>query len=282
MQQGLSSPPGAADTVPEFLKLLAHDVRWQLLRALAHSDLRVQELSETVRRPLNLVSYHLKLLRGGELVHERRSSADARDIYYTLDLTRLGSLLRASGAALHPALAPQLSPAPTREEGPRPGFDALPLRVLFVCTHNRARSQMAEGILRHLGGSRVTASSAGVEPGPIHPLAVAALAPLGIDIAGQRPKHLDEFAGQVFDRVITVCDRAREQCLTFGGETTRIHWSIPDPIAAAGAVQSETERAALFARTAEELSTRIRFLLAGEPGPVLEPARGVGPAPGRL
>jgi protein-tyrosine-phosphatase len=282
MQQGWSRPRGAADTVPEFLKLLAHDVRWQLLRALAHSDLRVQELSETVRRPLNLVSYHLKLLRGGGLVHERRSSADARDIYYTLDLTRLDSLLRASGAALHPALDPQLSPSPAQGEASPPDLATPPLRVLFVCTHNRARSQMAEGILRHLGGSRVAANSAGVEPGPIHPLAVAALAPMGIDIARQRPKHLDEFAGQVFDRVITVCDLAREQCATFGGEPTRIHWSIPDPIAAAGAAPREAERAALFARTAEELATRIRFLLAAELGPVSAPAPAVGPPAGPL
>lgn len=245
------------DPVPAFLKLLAHDVRWQILCALARGDLRVQELAAGVDKPINLVSYHLKLLRSHEIVHERRSSADGRDIYYSLDLARLHELYWRSGAQLHSGLG--VGQATRHHVG-----GGQPLRVLFVCTQNRARSQMAEGILRHLGRGQVVVQSAGIKPGEVHPLAVQALSELGINIAAQRAKHLDTVADQVFDRVITVCDQAREQCPSFSGNPDCIHWSIADPIAAAERVADEAARRALFARTAQELVTRIRFFLAAE------------------
>ena len=136
-------------------------------------------------------------------------------------------------------------------------------RVLFLCTHNSARSQMAEGLLRALGGGRFEAASAGTEVTRVHPLAVATMAAAGIDLRGHRSKHLDEFAGQRFDYLITVCDDAAEACPVFPGASERIHWSIPDPSAVKG---GEQERAQAFADAAEELATRVRSFVhsAGE------------------
>lgn len=263
--QGMTSTNSTG--APEFLKLLANDIRWQILAALAQSDLRVQELVAIVAKPINLVSYHLKLLRGEEIVHERRSSADGRDIYYTLNLARLYELYQASGAQLHRALVPRTGVGHKADNG-------QPLRVLFLCTQNRARSQMAEGLLRCMSEGRAEVLSAGVRPGLVHPLAVQALDDLGIDIAAQRSKHLDEVRDQSFDWVITVCDQVREQCPAFPGSPHSTHWSIADPITAAESTGDEDARRAIFAATARELSTRIHYLLLaeGQPGP----ARGLG------
>ncbi|MBI1886210.1 MAG: arsenate reductase ArsC [Chloroflexi bacterium] len=102
-------------------------------------------------------------------------------------------------------------------------------RVLFVCTGNRARSQMAEGLLRHLAGGRVEVFSAGTEPKEVAALTVAVMAEIGIDVSGQRSKSVDEFARQEFDYVITVCDRAKERCPVFPTRTKRLHCSVEDP-----------------------------------------------------
>ena len=131
-------------------------------------------------------------------------------------------------------------------------------RVLFLCTHNSARSQMAEGILRHLGGDRVEVQSAGTVATRVHPLAIAAMAEKDIDISGQRSKHMDELAGQAFDYVVTVCDNARESCPLFPGAPEQIHWSLADPSAVEG---DEATKAHAFRMAADELMTRIRDLL---------------------
>src|SRR5919198_3201305 len=102
-------------------------------------------------------------------------------------------------------------------------------RVLFLCTHNSARSQMAEGLLRHFGGGRFEAFSAGTEASHVRPLAIRAMNEIAIDISGQQSKTLDRFLGQRFDAVITVCDQANEACPVFFGARERLHWSFPDP-----------------------------------------------------
>jgi thioredoxin type arsenate reductase len=225
------------------------------MAALARSDRRVQELVQLVGEPHNLVSYHLRQLRGQALVKERRSAADGRDIYYSLDLERLQGLFFAAGESLHPGMGERPA-AMAAHDAVKPGRR---VRVLFLCTHNSARSQMAEGILRELGGDRVETASAGTEVTRVHPLAVREMAERGIDISGHRSKHLDEFLGERFDYVITVCDNAREACPIFPGDPERIHWSIPDPSAVEG---DETARRNAFKRAADELTTRLRYLLA--------------------
>jgi arsenate reductase len=134
--------------------------------------------------------------------------------------------------------------------------------VLFLCTHNSARSQMAEGLLRHLGGGRFAAYSAGTEATHVRPLAIRAMAELGIDIAGQQSKTLDRYLGQPFDAVITVCDDANEACPVFPGARRRLHWSLDDPSRATG---SEAERLAVYRRVRDEIRARIeRELLAAQ------------------
>ena len=238
-----------------FLKLLADEQRWKLLEALAYSDRRVQELVSVLQQPQNLVSYHLRKLRDHALVRERRSAADRRDIYYSLDLDRLKGMLMSTGEALHPGLGEE----PTLSRDIPPTQAGKRVRLLFLCTHNSARSQMAEGILRHMAGDKVEVASAGTEVTRVHPLAAKTMEARGIDISGQRSKHLDEFRGQPFDYVITVCDRAGETCPIFPGDPERIHWSIPDPSSVEG---EETKREAAFQRTADDLLTRIRYLLS--------------------
>ena len=241
--------------LPPFLPLLAHQHRWQLVAELATSDLRVQELVSRLGEPANLVSYHLRRLRQQALVSERRSSADARDVYYTLDLDRLAALFSDAGRQLHPALGWDRVARPAA-----PARRHVPPRVLFVCTHNSARSQMAEGLLRHLSAGHAHAWSAGTEPAEaIHPLAVEALAQRGIDIRAQRSKDLGQFPGVRFDRVVTVCDRAREACPAFPGDPQLCHWSVPDPTAVPG--KMEAKRTA-FRAAAAEIEGRVGHLLA--------------------
>jgi protein-tyrosine-phosphatase len=237
-----------------FLKLLAHDIRWQILQALAHGDCRVQELVDSVGQPQSLVSYHLRRLREGHLVTERRSSDDARDIYYSLDLDLVREHYLASGSLLHPALCAQESPARRPPASPADH----PTRVLFLCTHNSARSQMAEGILRHLGGASVEVFSAGSEPGKVHPNAIRAMADMDIDISQYTSKSMAGFVSEHFDYVITVCDRVREVCPLFPDDPEPIHWSIPDPVAAAGPAKVQYQA---FEQVAHELHTRISYLL---------------------
>ena len=128
-------------------------------------------------------------------------------------------------------------------------------RVLILCTGNSARSQMAEGLLRHDAGELFEVESAGTKPGVVRPEAIAAMKEIGIDISGHRSKHVDEFAGRHFDAVITVCDNARESCPVFFGAATRLHHSFDDPAAVEG---SEEERLAVFRRVRDELREYLR------------------------
>ena len=234
---------------PQFLRLAGEQLRWELLRELARSDQRVGDLITAVGQPQSLVSYHLRKLRSGGLVTGRRSSADGRDTYYRLDLGRCAELLADTGQGLHPAL--ELVPPPPPAEG------AVRGRVLFLCTGNSSRSQMAEALLRHRA-PLVEVASAGSHPKPLHPNAVTVMREHGIDISGYRSKHLDEFAGQRFDHVISLCDKVREVCPEFPGTSGLVHWSMPDPSAAG---DSPDAGHAAFRRAAGELSTRIGFLL---------------------
>jgi ArsR family transcriptional regulator, arsenate/arsenite/antimonite-responsive transcriptional repressor / arsenate reductase (thioredoxin) len=260
----------AAQTAPPgFLRLAGHPVRWRLLNELSGSDRRVGELCARLELPQNLVSYHLGRLRAEGVVSRRRSTADRRDSYYRLELDRCGELLAGAGAALHPGLrlVPTRSvrpgPSASRKPGPsasgRPGPPARRRsRVLFLCTGNSARSQIAEALADELGPGVIEACSAGSHPKALHPNAVRVLNARGIDISGRRSKHLDEFSSRRFDYVISLCDRVREICPDFPGHPDVIHWSIPDPAHEPG---TNRQTYPAFERIAAELATRITFLI---------------------
>jgi protein-tyrosine-phosphatase/DNA-binding transcriptional ArsR family regulator len=233
----------------EFLQLLADPQRWQLLTELGRSDRRVGELAELLGKAPNLVSYHLGELRAAGLVTSRRSSADGRDTYCRLDVARCEEMFRAAAAALHPALT-----APTTEP-PHGRVRRRRSRVLFLCTGNSARSQMAEAMLQHRATPGVFARSAGSDPKPLHPDAVRVMAERGIDLSGRRSKPLTRFAHTRFDHVVTLCDKVREVCPEFPGPPTTAHWSMPDPSA-------EPDGYAAFERTAGEIDVRVGLLVA--------------------
>ena len=127
-------------------------------------------------------------------------------------------------------------------------------RVLFLCTHNSARSQMAEGFLRALAGDRFEVASAGTEVTRVHPLAIRGMADVGIDLSGQTSKIVDAFVNQRWDYVITVCDAANEACPVFPAKSNRLHWSFEDPSQASG---SDDQRLAVFRRVRDQIRGRI-------------------------
>jgi protein-tyrosine-phosphatase/DNA-binding transcriptional ArsR family regulator len=254
----LATRPAAEDP-PGFVRLLAHPVRWRLLRELAASDRAVRELTQLVGEPQSLVSYHLRRLREGGLVVARRSTADRRDSYYTIDLARCEAQVQGTGRALHPGL--RLGPTPPIVGTPARRSRRVP-HVLFLCTGNSSRSQIAEALLDRMAAGSARARSAGSHPKALHPNAVRVMRRRGVDISGNRAKHLDEVATERFDVVVTLCDRVREVCPELPSHPRRVHWSIPDPALAAATARASYPA---FERTAAELETRIRFLL-----PVLE------------
>ncbi len=227
------------------IKLLADDTRWRLVQALRFSDMQVSELVEQTGLAQNLVSYHLSALRQAGLVHMHRSDADARANYYGIDLATLSDLYRQIGADL-------AIPTPT------PANALAPQTVVFLCRANSARSQMAEGWLRALSSGRVVVRSAGTQPATLHPLAIQVMAEIGIDIGHHQAKHVDTLAALRPDVVITVCDIAREECAVWIRAATRLHWSIPDPVAVPG----EAERLVTFRSVRDDLRQRTLGLLA--------------------
>jgi protein-tyrosine-phosphatase len=242
-----SAPPP-----PEILGLLSDPLRWQLVGELGRSDRRVGELVELLGKPQNLVSYHLAELRRAGIVSARRSSADGRDVYYRADLFRCRDLIGEAGLLLHPGVS--LAPSATEEPGPS---GARP-RLLFLCTGNSSRSQIAEALVQDRSAGRVEARSAGSHPKPLHPHAVQVMAERGVDISGRATKSLTRFTRTRFDRVITLCDKVREVCPEFPGAPITAHWSIADP--ATG--DSDARNYPAFEYVADEIGGRVNLLLA--------------------
>lgn len=249
---------------PQILGLLADPLRWKLIGELGRSDRRVSELVELVGKPQNVISYHLAEMRDAGIASARRSSADGRDVYYRVDLLRCRDLLGESGTALHAALS--LAPSavnPILASGVTGAMSRTRSRtrsrLLFLCTGNSARSQMAEAFVEYLSEGRVEAQSAGSQPKPLHTNAVRAMAEHGIDIAGRPTKPLTRFTRSRFDRVITLCDKVREICPEFPGSPIAAHWSIADP---ASAGKNDRDTYATFQSVADEIETRVALLLA--------------------
>ena len=178
-------------------------------------------------------------------------SSDSRRVWsHTISLA-----FGAAGAALHPGLASTGTPTAAR----RIGRARRRTKVLFVCTGNGARSQMAEAILRERAGDRVEVASAGSHPKSVHPNAIKVLAERGIDISRARSKPIDGFRGRHFDYVITLCDKVREICPEFPGPARTMHWSIEDPSRAPGSARHTMP---VFRALATELESRVGFLTA--------------------
>src|SRR4051812_37884679 len=258
-RMGTELSPAASP--PPFLPLIAHPLRWGLLRELSFSDRRVRELCVSSGERQSLVSYHLGRLRQVGLVSTRRSTADGRDTYYALDLERCRELLADAGRALHPGLVTEVAARPARSRRPKAA------RVLFLCTGNSARSQIAETLAERLSGGAVRAASAGSYPKPLHPNALRVMRRRGLATGRLRSKHLSEFADERFDYVITLCDRVREVCPEFPGGARQIHWSIPDPSSEPG---SDDDTLPAFERVADELEVRIGYLIKSMPGPTTD------------
>jgi protein-tyrosine-phosphatase/DNA-binding transcriptional ArsR family regulator len=273
-----TSAAGVLDGAP-FLRLIADETRWLIVRMLAFSDLRAGEIGAVLHLPSNALSYHLKRLRTAGVLRDRHSSGDARDVYYHLDVARLQDLFSAAGDALYPGLvfnsAIWADTGGSGSDGASdgPAHDALaapsdaqtssrttlsrPMRVLFLCTHNGARSQMAEALMRTMGGDQVEVCSAGSAPTEVDPEALATLEEVGIDTTGLYAKPLEQFVGEQFDYIVTVCDRVRDVCPAFLGDPAQAHWSIADPVV----IEDREARAKAFQNTLTELQTRIRYLL---------------------
>jgi arsenate reductase len=135
-------------------------------------------------------------------------------------------------------------------------------RVLFLCTHNSARSQMAEGLLRSMAGARFEVASAGTEKTRVNPLAVQAMREIDVDISHHESKTLERYIGEPWDYVITVCDDANESCPVLPGAVHRLHWSLPDPSRAAG---TDDGRLSVFRGVRDEIAARLRSWLDAEP-----------------
>lgn len=135
----------------------------------------------------------------------------------------------------------------------------MKIRVLFLCTGNSCRSQMAEGFLKHLGGDKFDVYSAGVNPTEVNPLSVKVMNEIGIDISGQISKSVKEFLGQKFDYVITVCDDAKQACPVFPGQYERIHWNLEDP---AGAQGTDEERLKVFREVRDKMRDETQYFLS--------------------
>lgn len=241
--------------MPPFLDLAGHPVRWQMLVELAGSDRQVGELTRLVGQPQGLISYHLGRLRDGGLVSSRKSSFDGRAAYYRLHLDRCSELLAATGAALHPGL----TSSGLRTSARPVATDRRRVKVLFACTGNGTRSQIAEALLREKAGDTVEVVSAGSHPKPIHLNAIKVLAEMGIDISNARSKPIAQFSGRHFDYVITLCDKVREICPKFPGRGQTLHWSIADPSVVSGTLRAT---APAFRALAADLESRIGFLIS--------------------
>jgi ArsR family transcriptional regulator len=250
-------PFTTTDTPLQWLKLLADDRRWRLLLELRLSDRQVRELVVRTGLPQNLVSYHLGLLRQAGLVQVHRSDADARTLYYGLDIAALQQAQQQIATSLSLA-------AP-------PAADRLPVvSVVFLCTGNSVRSQMAEGWLRHLSRSQVPVQSAGTSPVQVAPRAIQAMAEAGIDMSQQWSKALDALDATPPGIVVTVCDNAREECGPCLAAPVQLHWSIPSP---ERLLAENPDEQAVFRTLREQVRQRVEGLLA------LLPTLNIAPTP---
>ncbi len=246
-QTAVSSDTGERDEALILLKLLAHDLRWAIVKSLATTDMRVGEIVAGVQQPTNLVSYHLKKLRDGNVVNAHRSNADARDVYYALDFDRVRDALKLVGTAV------SLFPAGIT--------DSLPVRVVFVCTDGSLRSRMAAAIAHKLNQqmerSLIESYIGGITLAPLHPETAHILRLLDLDEHHTPLRHIDEFNADNIDFAVTVCDQVRDMYPAFPPDVKRMHWSIPPP----SPMQDPEARQQAYEETYKLIEDRIIYFL---------------------
>lgn len=250
------SAPGPSQTAIRVMKALGDPTRLRLFYLLTVCPMAVGDLVATLGLSQALVSHHLATLKAARLVIDHRAADDARSIIYMIDTPSLTRLRHELSWLMDPIKL--YDPRQDEDIPRRPFVKTGPIRVLFLCTGNSARSQIAEAWLRKHGEGLFEAYSAGVHPKGLNPLTVKIMQESGIDVSHHLSKSVDEFRGQSFDYVITVCDQANEECPIFPDDHQRIHWSIEDPAAAEG---TEAQRLAVFRRIANELSNRIALFV---------------------
>jgi arsenate reductase len=252
----------------ETMKALADPYRLHILDLLTEGEACHSELKEQVGLPPNLLSHHLRVLRQAGLVRTRHDTIDGRWIYYAANKDNLtywrawlGQFLNPARVQARPALcgpeggqAPVSLPRPDEVERKRKRF------VLFLCTGNSCRSQMAEGWARALKADRVVPYSAGTIPHPLNPRAVRVMAEAGIDISGQSSKHVDSLRNVPLDYVVTVCGAAHEACPRFAGRTRVVHVGFDDPPTLALTAATEEEALAHYRRVRDEIRAFVETL----------------------
>lgn len=245
-----------SEAAAQAMKALGEVNRLRVYSLLTMGPMSVAELILTLGLSQALISHHLAVLKAAGLVFDYRSPEDARSIIYAVNKDRLRTLYGELSLLLDPIKA--IDPRDEPFNQLRRSMMAGPIRVLFLCTGNSARSQMAEALLRLHGEGLFEAFSAGTHPKGLHPLTVRVMEEYGVDVSQQTSKDVTTFLDQTFDYVITVCDRANEECPVFPGDYERIHWSFEDPAAAQGTAE---EQLAVFRRVRIALDSRIRLFV---------------------
>ncbi len=250
----LQSAPSEA--AAQAMKALGEVNRLRIYALLSMGPMSVGDLVVTLGLSQALVSHHLMVLKTAGLIADHRASRDARSVIYSVNKAKLQDLYSELSLLIDPIKAIDVrdNPPDTIRRDNMHG----PLRVLFLCTGNSARSQMAEAFLRRQGEGLFEAYSAGTHPRGLHPLTVAVMQEAGIDMSGYTSKGLEQFLDQTFDYIITVCDRAHEECPVFPGPYERIHWTFQDPVAFEG---PEDRQLAVFRRVQIEIQTRIALFI---------------------
>lgn len=243
------------------MKLLGNPVRWRLLQELARSDRRVQELADLLAQPQNLVSYHLGLLRVGQVISERRGARDGRDVYYSLDLDHLQLMIERAAADIHPALsAPRVEDLTDRR---RPNALSS-CRVIFVSLENPEWSgiaavltnELSRGTLRRLSHGAIDAFSAARERSTMCPAAVHALEDLGLTVSSPEVKAIEDYWAVTMDYIVTFSEAGPSSLRTIGGHPEVLRWSAPR-VGSEGSPVPERYR-----QLALQIAGRVRQLLA--------------------
>lgn len=242
------------ETTISALRNFGEPNRLVIISLLSTGPMLVSDICNASGLSLTLVSQHLRILRDSGMVQAERDSKDARAVWYSLNPQRIKEIQTALSMVFDMTkivdcrgLGAKQSPNLSREK----------FRVLFLCSGNSARSQMAEALLQHYGKGLIEARSAGTHPREVHPLTIKVLTEIGLDTKGLKTKHYSVFNQESFHYVITVCDRANEECPDFKGDYQRIHWSIADPVKDG----NEDELINVFKQTREELAGRIELFV---------------------